>query len=238
MSMKDVIITKYKIVEKQPVTHDTSRFRFALPAQTEFKYLPGDHVKIYPNPQNQLEFKPYTPTTTPDTKGYFELIIKHYPGGKVSGYMKERGLGDDVGMSGPEKGGHFEDGMAKKVGMVAGGTGITPMISMIRSILTRALEVEIFLLFANKSIDDIILKDEFDKYADEYDNFNRYYVLDKGPEGWQMGEGRITKELMGERLFGPSEDTVIFVCGPPMMQINLKKQLLELGYLSDKVIFP
>ncbi|UCE65556.1 MAG: cytochrome-b5 reductase [Candidatus Zixiibacteriota bacterium] len=238
MSQKDVIITKYKIIEKQPVTHDTSRFRFALPPNIDFKFLPGDHVKIYPNPQNPLEFKPYTPTTIPDIKGYFELIIKHYPNGKVSGYMKERGLGDEIGMSGPDKGGHFEDGMAKRVGMVAGGTGITPMISMIRSILSRRLEVDIFLLFANKSVDDIILKDEFDKYADKYDNFDRFYILDKGPEGWQMGEGRITKDLMNEKLFGPSDDTVIFVCGPPMMQINLKKQLLELGHQSEKVIFP
>lgn len=238
MSQKDVVINKYKIIEKQPVTHDTSRFRFALPPNIDFKFLPGDHIKIYPDENNPLEFRPYTPTNTPDIKDYFELIIKHYPGGKVSGYMKERGLGDDVAVSGPEKGGHFEDGMAKKVGMVAGGTGITPMISIIRSILSRGIDVEIILLFANKTIDDIILKDEFDRYADNYDNFNRYYVLDKGPEGWPMGEGRITKDMMNEKLFKASDDTVIFVCGPPMMQINLKKQLMELGHPGEKIIFP
>ena len=48
----------------------------------------------------------------------------------------------------------------------------------------------------------------------------------------------IDKDLMNEKLFDPSEDTVIFVCGPPMMQINLKKQLMELGHPGDKVIFP
>ena len=57
MSIKDAIITKYNIIEKEPVTHDTSRFRFAVPAQTEFKYLPGDHIRIHPNPQNPVEFK-------------------------------------------------------------------------------------------------------------------------------------------------------------------------------------
>ncbi|UCC80800.1 MAG: cytochrome-b5 reductase [Candidatus Zixiibacteriota bacterium] len=238
MSQKDVIITRYRIIEKQRVTRDTSRFRFALPPNIDFKFLPGDHIKIYPDRNNPLEFRPYTPTNTPDIKDYFELIIKHYPNGKVSGYMKERGLGDDVAVSGPDKGGHFEDGMAKKIGMVAGGTGITPMISMVRSILSRKLDVEVFLLFANKTIDDIILKEEFDKYAEKYDNFDLYYVLDKGPEGWPMGEGRITKDLMNEKLFGPSDDTVIFVCGPPMMQINLKKQLMELGHPGEKVIFP
>ena len=93
--------------------------------------------------------------------------------------------------------------------------------------------------FLPKSIiDDIILKDEFDKYDGELKHFNRYYVLDKCPDGWSMGEGRITKNLLDEKLFGPSDDTVIFVCGPPMMQIDLKKQLIELGHPGDKVIFP
>jgi cytochrome-b5 reductase len=238
MSQKDVRITKYKIIDKQPVTHDASRFRFELQEGVEFDYLPGDHMKIYPDPGNPLEFKPYTPTTTPDIKGYFELIIKHYPDGKVSGYMKDRNKGDLVGMSGPHTGGHFADGMAKKVGMVAGGTGITPMISIIRSILKRGLEVEISLLFANKSVDDIILKDEFDEFSDKHDNFKRYYVVDKAPEGWEMSEGHITKEMMSERLFAPSDATVIFVCGPPMMQINMKKYLIELGHKKEKVIFP
>ena len=238
MSMKDVKITEYKIIEKQPVTHDTSRFRFALPPEIAFVFLPGDHVKVFPDSANPLVFKPYTPTNTPDIKDYFELIIKHYPDGKVSGYMKGKNEGDLVAMSGPEKGGHFEDGMAKKVGMVAGGTGITPMISMIRSILKRNIEVEISLLFANKSIDDIILKDELDNYSADHDNFSLYYVLNKAPEGWEMGGGHINKDLMAERLYNPSDDTVIFVCGPPMMQINLKKQLIELGHPGEKVIFP
>ena len=49
MSVKDVKIAKYRIIEKQPVTHDTSRFRFALPPDPGFDFLPGDHVKIYPD---------------------------------------------------------------------------------------------------------------------------------------------------------------------------------------------
>jgi len=238
MGQKDVKITEYKLIEKEKVTHDTNRFRFAIPEGIDFDFFPGDHVKIYPDANNRLEFRPYTPTNTPDIKSYFELIIKHYPDGKVSGYMKDRAVGDDVAMSGPDKGGHFEDDMAKKVGMVAGGTGITPMISMIRSILKRRLQVEISLLYANKSIDDIILKSELDMHSAEYDNFRLYYVLNAAPEGWEMGEGHIDKDLMNEKLFDPSEDTVIFVCGPPMMQINLKKQLIELGHSSDRVIFP
>jgi cytochrome-b5 reductase len=238
MSRKDIEITRYELLQKGNVTHDTKCFRFAVPDSVDFRFLPGDHMRIYPDPDSPLEFRSYTPTTTPDESGFFELTIKRYPGGKVSPYLHKREPGDKVAMSGPHEGGHFEDGMAKNVGMVAGGTGITPMISIIRSILKRGLDVDISLLFANKTVDDIILKDEFDRYAAEYDNFTRYYVVDKAPDGWKMGEGRIDSRLMKDKLFEPSDDTVIFVCGPPMMQLDLKKMLIELGHEKDRIIFP
>ena len=73
MSQKDVKITKYKIIEREPVTHDTSRFRFELPKGAGLEFVPGDHMKLYADPGNPLEFRSYTPTTTPDITGYFEL---------------------------------------------------------------------------------------------------------------------------------------------------------------------
>lgn len=236
--MADFRITEFEIIDKEKITHNTSQFRFEIPPGRKFDFLPGDHMRVYPDPDSPLEFRSYTPTTTPDETGFFELTIKRYPDGKVSPYMHDRKPGDKIAMSGPHQGGHFEVGMAGRVGMVAGGTGITPMISIIRSILKRGLDVEISLLFANKTVDDIILKDEFDRYAGEYDNFTRYYVVDKAPDGWEMGEGRIDSQLMKDRLFEPSDDTVVFVCGPPMMQIDLKKKLIEIGHEKDRIIFP
>jgi cytochrome-b5 reductase len=238
MSRENVKIIAYELLQKADVTHDTKLFRFAVPDSVDFSFLPGDHMRIYPDPESPLEFRSYTPTTTPDETGFFELTIKRYPDGKVSPYMHDRKPGDKIAMSGPHQGGHFEDGMARMVGMVAGGSGITPMISIVRSILKRGLDVEISLLFANKTVDDIILKDEFDRSAAEYPNFRRYYVVDKAPDGWEMGEGRIDSKLMTEKLFEPSDETVIFVCGPPIMQLDLKKKLIEIGHEKDRIIFP
>lgn len=238
MSQKDVKIEKFDLVEKETVTHDTCRFVFDIPDKMPFNYLPGDHMKVYPDSKNPLEFRSYTPTSTPDEKGHFELTIKRYPNGTVSRYIHDRKVGDKVDMSGPHEGGHFKDGMARYVGMVAGGTGITPMISIIRSILKRGLDVEISLVFANKTVDDIILKDEFDRYAESRPNFKRYYVVDQAPPGWDMGIGRIDKEMMRASLPGPSDDTVIFLCGPPLMELDIRKRLLELGHAKPKLINP
>ncbi len=238
MSGQKANITPYRIIDVVYLTHDTNLFRFELPENTSFDFLPGDHVKIYPDKNQLLDFRPYTPTSTPDTRDHFELTIKRYTDGLVSGFMHDRKYGDEIWMSGPHEGGHFEEGMASRVGMVAGGTGITPMISMIRTILKLGIDVDLSLLFANKTIDDIILKDEFDRYADQYDNFKRYYIVTKAPDGWEMGVGRIDPEQMKNRLPEASDDTVIFVCGPPMMQLDLKKKLIEIGHAKEKVIFP
>ena len=78
-------------------------------------------------------------------------------------------------MSGPNPGGHWVDGMAKKVGFVAGGTGITPMIAIIRWILAQGLAVELFLVFANKAEADIIFRDEWDEDAGEHASFHCYH---------------------------------------------------------------
>jgi cytochrome-b5 reductase len=230
-------IKKYRIIDIRLITHNTRQFRIEVP-DGNFNFLPGDFVKAFPEPVDPLEYRPYTPTSTPDTKDRFELIIKRYEIGPTSRYMHERKVGDIVHISGPHDGGHFAPGMARHVGMVAGGTGITPMISIIRTVLSRGYDVDISLIFANKSVEDIILKDEFDRYARECGNFKRYYVVDKAPHGWEMGEGRINTDIMRTHLPPPSDDTIVFLCGPPMMEIEFRKKLAELGYAKDKIIVP
>jgi cytochrome-b5 reductase len=234
----DEILTPYKLVEIKQITHNTKQFRFSVPLGTNFNLIAGDFIKVYPNPADPLEYRTYTPTTTHETKDHFELIIKRYPDGQVSRFMHDRKVGDDVYISGPHIGGHFVEGMATKVGMVAGGTGITPMISIIRTILNQGIKAEISLVFSNKSVEDIILKDEFDSYEIKYPSFKRYYLIDQPQPGWTMGIGRINDEIMKERLPAPSDQTVIFVCGPPMMQIELRKKLIALGHQKDKIIIP
>ncbi len=238
MGEKNILMTPYRIIDIDHITHDTKQFRFSIPPGAQIDYLPGDHMKIYPDRTDPVEFRPYTPTTISGSAGYFELIIKRYLDGMVSKFMHDHNVGDDIWMSGPHVGGHFKDDMAKNIGLVAGGTGITPMISIIRYIITNKLDVSVSLLFANKTADDIILRDEFDDYAENYPSFMRFYILDTPPEDWSMGKGRITPDLMKQHLPEPSVDTAIFVCGPPMMQIELRKNLIAQGHSKDKIIFP
>ncbi len=232
------ILTPYRLNDIKQITHDTGQFTFSIPSDANFAMLAGDFMKVFPDHGDELEYRTYTPTTTPKTRDHFQLIIKRYPNGQVSRFMHDRKIGDEVWMSGPHAGGHFEKGMAARVGMIAGGTGITPMISIIRTILTEGIDAEISLIFSNKTIDDIILKDEFDSYGNKFPNFKRYYLIDQAVPNWTMGVGRINEAIMREHLPVPSDETVLFICGPPMMQIELRKKLIEIGYKKDKIIIP
>jgi len=171
----------YELTAIHHDTHDTKTFCFALPDDATLDMLPGDHLYVHATIDGKSVKRPYTPSSVPGTTGYFDLTVKRYETGSISKYLHDREPGDTVLMNGPNSGGHWVDGMAKKVGFVAGGTGITPMISIIRWILAKSLAVELSLVFANKAEADIIFRDEWDEDAREHASFRtfREWLLDE-----------------------------------------------------------
>ncbi|VDK18010.1 unnamed protein product [Anisakis simplex] len=103
--------------------------------------------------------------------------------------------------------------------MIAGGTGITPMLQIINAILKDPNDsTKISLLFANQTEDDILLRDELDKLAKQHeDRFQIWYTLDKMAIGWKYSTGYITDEMIDAHLPKAGADTAILMCGPPPM---------------------
>jgi cytochrome-b5 reductase len=218
--------------------HDTKTFCFALPDEATLDMLPGDHLYVHATIDGKPVKRPYTPSSVPGTTGYFDLTVKRYETGTISKYLHDREIGDTVLMSGPNPGGHWVNGMAKQAGFVAGGTGITPMISIIRWILAESLPVELFLVFANKAEADIIFREEWDQNTREHASFHCYHVLEQPPAGWSQGTGRITEAILREHLPPPGPDSVIFLCGPPPMADALEATLKGIGYSEQAIILP
>ncbi len=230
--------TPYELTSIHRDTHDTKTFCFALPDDATLDLLPGDHLYVHTTIDGKPVKRPYTPSSMPGATGYFDLTVKRYETGLVSKYLHDRESGDRVMMSGPNSGGHWVDGMAKKVGFVAGGSGITPMIAIIRWILARSLPVELFLVYANKAEADIIFKEEWDEDVREHATFHCYHVLNEPPAGWSQGRGRITEVVLRAQLPPPGPDTVIFLCGPPPMVDAVETTLNAIGHAEQAIIFP
>uniref|UniRef100_A0A8X9AEP4 NADH-cytochrome b5 reductase n=1 Tax=Sus scrofa TaxID=9823 RepID=A0A8X9AEP4_PIG len=254
-----------RLLDKTTVNHNTKKFRFALPTAHHVLGLPvGKHVYLSACINGSLVIRPYTPITSDEDQGYVDRVIKVYlkgvhpkfpEGGKMSQYLNSLKLGDVVEFRGPSglltytgkgkfsiqpnKKSPPEPRVARKLGMIAGGTGITPMLQLIRAILKDPEDpTQCFLLFANQTEKDIILREDLEELQARHPNqFKLWFTLDQPPEDWTYSKGFVSADMIREHLPAPAEDVLLLLCGPPpMVQLACHPNLDKLGY-SQKMRF-
>lgn len=232
------------LTEKELIAPNVYRLRFELPHPDSVLGLPiGQHVSIKATVDGAAVQRSYTPTSNNADKGILELVIKVYPDGLLTGkYLANLNVGDEVMFRGPKGAMRYQRGLCKKIGMLAGGTGITPMYQLIRAICEDPRDTtEVSLIYANRTEGDILLREELERFARRYPlNLKVHYLLDNPPENWTYGVGFVTKELMAEKFPDPQlEGSKVMLCGPPGMVNAAKKGLVDLGYekagLSSKM---
>lgn len=224
---------KFPLIRKDKLSPNTFRFVFALPKSRDVLGLPtGQHVAIRGECAGKMVARSYTPTSNNSDLGRMELVIKVYPDGLLTNYLANLEINDLVEFRGPKGSMTYTRDLCKSLGMVAGGTGITPMYQLIRAICEDPKDTtQVSLLYANQTEEDILLREELDNWASKFpQKFKVWYILDRPPPDWKYGSGFITKELIEERLAGPSADSKVHLCGPPGMIAAMKKNLEVLGY--------
>ncbi|CAN1120315.1 NADH-cytochrome b5 reductase-like protein [Linum perenne] len=233
--------TEFKLQDTAIVSHNTQLFRFSFDPSSKLGLdIASCLLTRYPlettaEGKTKYVIRPYTPISDPDAKGYFDLLIKVYPDGKMSQHLASLKPGDVVEVKGPIQKLRYSPNMKKHIGMIAGGTGITPMLQVIEAILKNPDDnTQVSLLYANVSPDDILLKQKLDYLATHYPNLKVFYTVDNPTKTWKGGVGYISKEMALKGLPGPGDDTIIMVCGPPgmMKQISGDKVKAEQGELS------
>lgn len=223
------------LVEKELIAPNVYRLRFELPTPDAVLGLPiGQHVSIKATVDGAAVQRSYTPTSNNSDKGILELVIKVYPDGMLTGrYLANLSVGDEVLFRGPKGAMRYSRGHCKRIGMLAGGTGITPMYQLIRAICEDPKDTtEISLIYANRTEGDILLRRELENFAMRYPmNLKVHYLLDNPSRDWQYGTGHVTKELMAEKFHDPNDEgTKVMLCGPPGMVTAAKNALVDLGY--------
>ena len=140
------------------------------------------------------------PSSLSGSAGFFDLTVKRYKTGVISKYLHNQRMGDIVPMSDPHPDGHWVDGMAKKVGFVAAGTGITPMISIIRWILARRLDADCFWFLPTRPGPTLFFETSGDGKSERVRTSHCYPVLGQPPAGRPEGIRRITAEILRRHL--------------------------------------
>lgn len=227
------------LVDKKSLTHNTRRFRFALPYRDQVLGLPvGQHISVKASLQDGTEvMRPYTPISDGQQRGYVDFVIKVYPQGKMSQAMDALKMGDRLLFKGPKGLYKYKPQAYKVVGMLAGGTGITPCYQLAQAILKDPNDpTKVSLIFGNITVDDILLKDELDDLAERFpDRFSVYYVLNEPPKNWKGGEGFISAEMIKTHFPPPGNDVTIVRCGPLPMMKAMEAHLENLGYGASQL---
>ncbi|KAL8152540.1 hypothetical protein V2J09_010300 [Rumex salicifolius] len=210
---------KFKLHETAKVNHNTKMFRFSFDPNQKLGMNVASCILTRASlGKDEYVIRPYTPISTPDAKGYFDLVVKIYPGGKMSQHLANLKPGDVLEVRGPIEKLKYTPNMKKHIGMIAGGTGITPMLQVIEEVLRNPDDnTQVTLLYANVSPDDILLKQRLDILASSHPNFKVYYTVSKASKDWKGGLGHVSKDMVVKGMPNPGKDTLIMVCGPPGM---------------------
>ncbi|KAH6610336.1 nitrate reductase [Trichoderma cornu-damae] len=243
--LKPDVFQEFPLQEKTIISHNVAIYRFKLPSPRSILGLPiGQHISIGANlaqPDGTVKevVRSYTPISGDHQPGFVDLLIKSYPQGNISKHMASLQVGQTIRVRGPKGAFVYTPNMVRHFGMVAGGTGITPMLQVIRAIVRgRAAgdKTEVDLIFANVTAQDILLKEDLDALAKEDKNIRIHYVLDKPPEGWTGGVGFVTTDMITKWLPKPASDVKILLCGPPPMISGLKKATESLGFAKARPV--
>ncbi|KAF4572746.1 NADH-cytochrome b5 reductase [Pleurotus pulmonarius] len=230
---------EFPLKEKIVISPNTAIYRFALPHPQDVLGLPiGQHISVSAEINGKDIMRSYTPTSSDDDLGHFDLLIKSYEKGNISRMFSLLKLGDKVRIKGPKGQFNYSPTLATSIGMIAGGTGITPMLQIIRASLKNPMDkTKLSLIYANVNFEDILLKKELDELVDvNPDRFTVYYVLNNAPEGWKGGVGFVSKEQIQTYLPPTADDVKILMCGPPPMMNAMKKHLEELKYPAPRTV--
>jgi cytochrome-b5 reductase len=243
------------LIERIPVSSTSSVLRFSLPDQ----HRPLDLstcacVLAHAEVDGEDVTRPYTPISTNRQIGTFDLLVKNYgKAAKMSRRLHEIEPGDEsISFS------HIDANVKLQapfmydfVGMLVGGTGITPMIQALHAILgDKSCQTKVCMLYGSRIRDDILAQELLERWAREFpDRFTCINVLSDEPAGseWTGRRGYIDRKLIKHAFPPPSTEKSIkiLVCGPPALYDALSGPrnepgqvsglLGEMGYTADQI---
>jgi ferredoxin-NADP reductase len=213
------------------------------PPQTDLQLRLG-HPQLDARPGQFLTFsflfdgkretRCYSICSSPARSGYVEITPKRVNNGCVSVFLNDRAaIGMTVEATGPF--GQFcltpED---KKIVLLAAGSGITPMIGMLRYLDDLCLDTQTTLLYCVRSRDDIMFRQEFEGLCGRLQNFQYHVLLSKPDPDWPGARGHISREFISKNV-ADLQGRVFFLCGPPPFMEAANRILRDLGVAPERI---
>jgi ferredoxin-NADP reductase len=222
------------------LTEETPRVRsvvLALPGWGG--HLAGQHVDVRLTAEDGYQAqRSYSIASPPDDGERLALTIERLEDGEVSPYLvDELRRGDQIELRGPI-GGYFvwDITTGGPLFLIAGGSGICPLMAMIRHRAARASVVPTRLLYSSRSLQDVIYREELDRLAARGDGLEVFHTLTRvQPHDWAGLSRRIDAEMLEDVGWAPAERPLVFVCGPTPLVEAVALALVDLGHEAGRI---
>ena len=243
----------WRLAEVLEVRPETGRVvTLALEVPDWDGHLPGQHVDVRLTAEDGYQAeRAYSIASAPDggregpgdrrggpPVGRVELAVERLEDGEVSPYLAgELRQGDRLELRGPV-GGYFvwEPGRGGPLLLVAGGSGVVPLMAMLRHRAATGSQVPARLLYSSRTIEDVIYREELDRLAAAGDGLAVTHALTRAqPPGWSGYARRIDAVMLEEVGWRPGERPLAYVCGPTRLVEAVAGQLVALGHDPARV---
>ena len=201
-------------------------------------HLAGQHVDVRLTAEDGYQAqRSYSIASAPQGER-IALTVEGLPDGEVSSYLVgELRTGDKLELRGPV-GGYFvwEANAAGPLLLIAGGSGIVPLMSMLRHRDAAGADVGAKLLYSSRSWEDVIYRDELERLASVTDGPEVVHTLTRSqPQGWTGYSRRVDVPMLTEIAWPASSVPAAFVCGPTPFVESVAAALVVLGYPATSV---
>jgi predicted ferric reductase len=215
----------WRVAEIRPERGDTHALVLEPVGHEGIRFAPGQFawIKLAHSPFT-LEEHPFSFSSSAERTGRLEFGIKAL--GDFSGAVGDIPVGTRAFIDGPHGAFSIDRYQAPGYVFIAGGVGITPFMSFLRTMADRSDPRPVLLIYAEKSWPEVAYREELDELEDRLD-LETVYVLEDAPEEWEGDTGYITGELLEKRIPREKFDRFFFVCGPPPMMDAVHSALLE-----------
>jgi ferredoxin-NADP reductase len=180
----------------------------------------------------------YSIASEPEREGEVDLTVEKIEDGEVSTYLHDVLIpGDQLEVRGPI-GGYFvwDATSSEALMLVAAGSGIVPLMAMIRQRAASQSKVPVRLLYSSRTYEDIIYREELERLAAQGDGFMVFHTLTRErPDGWRGYGRRIDEEMLAELIRPLGASVQVFICGPTMLVETVADQLVRLGIEASRI---
>jgi ferredoxin-NADP reductase len=225
-----------EVIETSPETPRTKSLFLEVPGWQGHRA--GQHVDVRLTAEDGYQAQRSYSIASAPQDGRIELVVERLDDGEVSPYLAdELRAGDGLELRGPIGGWFAWD--VKEGGpllLVAGGSGIAPLMAMVRHRKTAGSETPVRLLYSSRSYAEIIFREELESISAGDERLEVIHTLTRSqPEDWPGYDRRIDGEMLREVAYQPEERPLAFVCGPTPLVETVATALVGLGHDPERV---